>query len=54
VSAARVPIPATPAALLDAATRLDRFWAEMRAAGYVKPTLEEELALRERQTEGAR
>lgn len=48
---ARIPIPATPAALLDVAKRPDRVWADFEARGVVKPTLEEEFALLERQNE---
>jgi hypothetical protein len=50
----RIPIPATPAALLNIAACLDRLWADALASGERKPSLEEEFALCERQSAGPR
>ena len=50
----RIPIPQTPEALLTIATRLDLFWSAVQANGGVKPSLEEEFALLERQNEAGR
>jgi hypothetical protein len=43
----RIPIPATPAALLHIAECLDRMWAAAEAAGHVRLSLEEEFRFRE-------
>lgn len=50
----RLPIPHTPADLLAMAARLDRFWRFVEAGGGIKPSLDEECALRERQNETGR
>ena len=36
-------IPSSPDELLNAATQLDRFWADAERRGYAKPSLADEL-----------
>jgi hypothetical protein len=40
-------IPSSPDELLDAATQLERFWADAERRGYAKPSLADELAVLE-------
>jgi hypothetical protein len=50
----RLPIPRTPEALLALASCLDVFWSAVLASGGVKPSLKEECALHERESEAGR
>jgi hypothetical protein len=48
-----LPIPESPAKLIERAERLDRLWAALERSGYRKPSLAAELARWERDHEGA-
>lgn len=52
MSVVRIPIPATPEALLNLARQLDRLWAFAEANGHTKPSLAEECDLLERRSRG--